>query len=53
MRNATCLLVCMIEWLDCQKGCEAKRIMARHIIAVLEEITHEDIEDGRLEKKMF
>ncbi|PAV60506.1 hypothetical protein WR25_25518 [Diploscapter pachys] len=48
MRNATCLLVCMIEWLDCQKTCEAKRIMARHIIAVLEEITHEDIEDGRL-----
>ncbi|VDM83211.1 unnamed protein product [Strongylus vulgaris] len=48
-RKANCLLVCIIQWLECQSPSEARRQMARCIKMVLEE----SVPDEKEEKDRF
>ncbi|KAK6756582.1 hypothetical protein RB195_014791 [Necator americanus] len=44
-RKANCLLVCIIQWLECQPSSEARRQMARCIKIVLEESVPDEKEE--------
>ncbi|VDP01625.1 unnamed protein product [Heligmosomoides polygyrus] len=44
-RKANCLLVCIIQWLECQPSSEARRQMARCIKMVLEESVPDEKEE--------
>uniref|UniRef100_A0A7I4YWT1 Mediator of RNA polymerase II transcription subunit 24 n=1 Tax=Haemonchus contortus TaxID=6289 RepID=A0A7I4YWT1_HAECO len=44
-RKANCLLVCIIQWLECQPSSEARRQMARCIRMVLEECVPDEKEE--------
>ncbi|WKY09173.1 hypothetical protein Q1695_001940 [Nippostrongylus brasiliensis] len=44
-RKANCLLVCIIQWLECQPPSEARRQMARCIKMVLEESVPDEKEE--------
>ncbi|KIH60752.1 hypothetical protein ANCDUO_08987, partial [Ancylostoma duodenale] len=44
-RKANCLLVCIIQWLECQAPSEARRQMARCIKMVLEESVPDEKEE--------